>query len=136
MATWASEPPLRSLRTTKLCGTLWRDVSTPDSSKAIRTLGHVHLEGIAKLTGSEQYLDALIIEGCLWGMTVRSSSPRGKIEPVTFDPSIDWKGGGVCLIVDQRNIPGANQTYLIGNDQPVLAGGVGNMLVIDTKRWP
>lgn len=82
------------------------------------------LEGLAKLTGRERYLDDEPIDGCLWGMTVRSPAPRGRITAVRFDPAFNWDAwkdsGGV--IVDHRDIPGPNETYLIENDQPVLAG--------------
>lgn len=82
------------------------------------------LEGLAKLTGRERYLDDEPIAGCLWGMTVRSPVPRGRITAVRFDPAFNWdawrNSGGV--VVDHRDIPGPNETYLIENDQPVLAG--------------
>lgn len=82
------------------------------------------LEGLAKLTGQERYLDDEPIAGCLWGMTVRSPASRGRIKAVHFDPAFGWdsfhRSGGV--VVDHRDIPGPNETYLIENDQPVLAG--------------
>ena len=78
----------------------------------------VRLEGLAKLTGAERYLDDSPIEGCLWGMTVRSPISRGRVRGVRFDPSIDWSK---FVVVDHRDIPGPNETYLIVNDQPVLA---------------
>lgn len=77
------------------------------------------LEGLAKLTGAERYLDDRPIEGCLWGMTVRSPAPRGRVTRVRFDPAVDWSR---FVVVDHRDIPGPNETYLIENDQPVLAG--------------
>src|SRR6476660_3290484 len=77
------------------------------------------LEGLAKLTGSERYIDdEPAPEGCLWGMTVRSPAPRARIRGLKFDPSIDWTK---VVVVDSRDIPGPNETYLIENDQPVLA---------------
>ncbi len=75
------------------------------------------LEGLAKLTGKEAYLDDSAIDGCLWGMTVRSPIARGTIKAIRFDPSIDWSQ---FVIVDHRDVPGPNETYLIENDQPVL----------------
>ena len=48
------------------------------------------LEGLAKLTGRERYLDDEPIDGCLWGMTVRSPAPRGRITAVRFDPALNW----------------------------------------------
>jgi CO/xanthine dehydrogenase Mo-binding subunit len=84
------------------------------------------LEGLSKLTGAERYLDDTPIDGCLWGMTVRSPVSRGVIKAVRFDPSINWSE---FVVVDHRDIPGPNETYLIENDQPVLAGvgGVRHM---------
>lgn len=76
------------------------------------------LEGLAKLTGAERYLDDEPMPGCLWGMTVRSPAARGIIKGLRFDPSVDWSR---LVVVDHRDIPGPNETYLIENDQPVLA---------------
>lgn len=75
------------------------------------------LEGMRKLTGAERYLDDLAIEGCLWGMTVRSTAPRGRIRGIRFSPAIDWSS---FVIVDYRDLPGPNEVFLITLDQPVL----------------
>jgi CO/xanthine dehydrogenase Mo-binding subunit len=40
-------------------------------------------EGLAKLTGRERYVDDLPVDDCLWGVTVRSPAPRGRIADVT-----------------------------------------------------
>lgn len=77
------------------------------------------LEGMAKLTGAERYIDDEPIAGCLWGMTVRSPSPRGRIREVRFAKGFDWSK---FVIVDHRDIPGPNEVFLIDRDQPVLAG--------------
>ena len=77
------------------------------------------LEGLSKLTGAERYVDDLDAPGCLWGMTVRSPAPRGRIRAIRFDQSIDWSE---FVVVDHRDIPGANEVRLIELDQPVLAG--------------
>lgn len=85
------------------------------------------VEGLSKLAGAERYLDDEPLTGrmagCLWGMTVRSPSPRGRIKAVRFGPGVDWtsKAHGGFVVVDHRDIPGPNETYLIENDQPVLA---------------
>jgi CO/xanthine dehydrogenase Mo-binding subunit len=76
------------------------------------------LEGLAKLTGAERYVDDLPAEGALWGMTVRSPAPRGNIREIRFDPAIDWSR---FTIVDHRAVPGANEVLLIEPDQPILA---------------
>jgi CO/xanthine dehydrogenase Mo-binding subunit len=76
------------------------------------------LEGLAKLTGRECYVDDLPLDDFLWGATVRSSAPRGRITGVHFDPSVDWSQ---FTVVDHRDLPGPNVIALIENDQPVLA---------------
>lgn len=76
------------------------------------------LEGLAKLTGRERYVDDLPLEGFLWGATVRSPAPRGRIAAVRFGPGIDWSQ---FTIVDHKDIPGPNVIALIERDQPVLA---------------
>jgi len=76
-------------------------------------------EGLAKLTGREQYVDDVRLDGFLWGMTVRSHVPRGRIRRIRFGHAVDWSQ---IVVVDHRSIPGANAVKLIENDQPVLAG--------------
>jgi CO/xanthine dehydrogenase Mo-binding subunit len=76
------------------------------------------LEGLAKLSGRECYVDDLPLDGFLWGATVRSPVPRGRITGVRFDPRVDWSQ---FTVVDHRDLPGPNVIALIENDQPVLA---------------
>lgn len=77
-------------------------------------------EALAKLTGREQYVDDLPLAGFLWGATVRSPAPRGRITAIRFAPDIDWSQ---FVVVDHRDIPGKNVVALIEPDQPVLAAG-------------
>ncbi len=76
------------------------------------------LEGLAKLTGAERFIDDEPFEG-LWGMTVRSPFPRGRVRELRFSDSIDWSE---FTVVTHEDIPGANAVYLMELDQPVLAG--------------
>ncbi len=76
------------------------------------------LEALAKLTGREQYVDDLPLDGFLWGMTVRSPAPRGRITAIRFAPDVDWSQ---FVVVDHQDIPGPNVVALIEQDQPVLA---------------
>lgn len=82
------------------------------------------LEGLSKLSGAERYLDDDPLEGslkgCLWGMTIRSPVSRGKIQNISYGKDFDWSR---FVVVEPRDIPGPNETYLIENDQPVLAPG-------------
>jgi len=76
------------------------------------------VEGLSKLTGRELFVDDLSVDGCLWGATVRSPAPRGRIRNVRFGDSVDWSE---FTVVDHRDIPGSNTIFLIQDDQPVLA---------------
>jgi CO/xanthine dehydrogenase Mo-binding subunit len=76
------------------------------------------LEGLAKLAGREKYVDDAPMGDAWWGMTVRSSSPRGRIAGIAFGDSVDWSG---LTVVDHRGLPGPNEVRLIELDQPILA---------------
>ena len=76
------------------------------------------VEGLSKLTGREQFVDDLPLDGALWGGTVRSPTPRGRIREVRFGTGVDWSE---FVVVDHRDIPGRNAVFLIEDDQPVLA---------------
>src|SRR6059036_1703555 len=77
-------------------------------------------EALAKLTGRERYVDDLPLQDFLWGMTVRSPAPRGRVTATRFGKDADWSQ---FVVVDHRDIPGPNVVALIEQDQPVLAGG-------------
>jgi CO/xanthine dehydrogenase Mo-binding subunit len=80
-------------------------------------------EGVEKVTGRARYIDDIFLPGMLYGATVRSSIPRGKIKQITFAPGVPW---GEFVIVSAKDIPGANCVALIVDDQPCLADGVVN----------
>jgi CO/xanthine dehydrogenase Mo-binding subunit len=75
-------------------------------------------EGRDKVTGKATYVDDMSLPGMLYGATVRSQIPRGKITNITFDPKIEWSE---FVIVSAKDIPGKNCIALIGEDQPCLA---------------
>lgn len=81
------------------------------------------LEGRGKVTGRAKYVDDMELPGMLYGATVRSSIPRGKIKKILFGPEIDWKE---FVIVSAKDIPGKNCIALIEDDQPCLADGMVN----------
>ncbi len=80
----------------------------------------LRIEGLAKLTGSERYVDDEPIGDALWGMTVRSHCARGVIRDVEYDPSINWSE---FTIVTTEDIKGPNAVKHIESDQPILAPG-------------
>lgn len=81
------------------------------------------LEGRDKVAGRARYVDDISLPGMLYGATVRSTIPRGKITKITFGPGIDWKQ---FVIVSAKDIPGKNCIALIDDDEPCLADGAVN----------
>lgn len=81
------------------------------------------LEGRDKVTGQARYVDDIVLPGILYGATVRSRIPRGKITKITFGTGIDWKD---FVIVTAKDIPGKNCIALIDDDEPCLADGAVN----------
>jgi CO/xanthine dehydrogenase Mo-binding subunit len=75
-------------------------------------------EGRDKVTGRAKYIDDMTLPGMLYGATVRSTIPRGKIKNITFGTGIPWNE---FVIVSAKDIPGANCVALIADDQPCLA---------------
>jgi len=80
-------------------------------------------EGRDKVTGRAQYIDDITLPGMLYGATVRSTIPRGKIKNIVFAPDFPWQE---FIVVSAKDIPGANCVALIGDDQPCLADGMVN----------
>jgi CO/xanthine dehydrogenase Mo-binding subunit len=75
-------------------------------------------EGRDKVTGRSQYIDDMVLPNMLFGATVRSRIPRGRVKKITFDPAVAWDE---FVIVSAKDIPGKNCIALIGDDQPCLA---------------
>src|ERR1700722_13017750 len=75
-------------------------------------------EGRDKVTGRSQYVDDMVLPNMLFGATVRSQIPRGRIRNITFGPGIAWDD---FVIVSAKDIAGKNCISLIGDDQPCLA---------------
>jgi len=80
-------------------------------------------EGRAKVTGVARYVDDVHLPGMLYGATVRSPAPRGRIRNIRFDPGIPWDE---LTIVTAADVPPPNRIALILDDQPCLADGVVN----------
>ncbi|MBA3970174.1 MAG: xanthine dehydrogenase family protein, partial [Gemmatimonadetes bacterium] len=83
-------------------------------------VGHnvLRKDGMPKVTGDAKYVDDLHFPGMLYGRTVRSTIPRGRIRSVRLDFDTDG-----FTVVDYRDIPGprCNFVALIEDDQPFLA---------------
>jgi CO/xanthine dehydrogenase Mo-binding subunit len=75
-------------------------------------------EGRDKVTGKSQYVDDMTLPNMLFGATVRSQIPRGRVRKISFGDPIPWHE---FVIVSAKDIPGKNCISLIGEDQPCLA---------------
>src|SRR5947209_7316804 len=88
----------------------------------LRTVGHnvARAEGVEKVTGAARYIDDLVFDGMIYGATIRSTIPAGRIVAVERDAAFDWTG---FTYVDHRDIaaPGKNVVAMIVEDQPFLA---------------
>jgi len=80
-------------------------------------------EGRDKVAGRARYVDDMALPGMIYGATVRSTIPRGKIKKINFGPGVAWDE---FTVVGARDIPGKNCIALILEDQPCLADGVVN----------
>ncbi len=80
-------------------------------------------EGRDKVTGESKYVDDMVLPNMLFGATVRSQIPRGRIKKMSFGPGIAWDE---FVVVSAKDIPGKNCIALIGEDQPCLASEVVN----------
>jgi CO/xanthine dehydrogenase Mo-binding subunit len=80
-------------------------------------------EGRDKVTGRARYVDDITLPDMIYGATVRSRIPRGRIKKITFGPGVDWEE---FVTVSAKDIPGKNYIALIENDQPCLADGMVN----------
>jgi CO/xanthine dehydrogenase Mo-binding subunit len=81
-------------------------------------------EGVPKILGTARYVDDIVLEGMIYGATVRSSIARGRIVSIQFedaDPSglpIDWSQ---FTVVTAADIPGENTIIHLTKDHPCLA---------------
>jgi CO/xanthine dehydrogenase Mo-binding subunit len=99
---------------------------TPFSQRPARvTVGTSvpRIDGVPKVTGEARYVDDLPhMAGELFGATVRSPIPRGKIRAIRFDPAFDWSD---VTVVRAEDVP-VNIIACIVDDQPALAKDVVN----------
>lgn len=72
-------------------------------------------DGDAKVTGDAKYIDDLTFPNMIYGATIRSTIPHGRIRSRRIDLPSDF------VVADHRDIPGPNYVALIDPDQPCLA---------------
>jgi CO/xanthine dehydrogenase Mo-binding subunit len=83
-------------------------------------------EGRKKVTGQALYVDDISFPEMIYGVTVRSSVPRGRITNISFAGDIPWDEFTIVTAKDIRELGGENYVALILNDQPYLADEVVN----------
>ena len=83
-------------------------------------------EGRKKVTGAALYVDDISFPEMIYGTTVRSSVPRGRVSNVSFEGDIPWNEFTIVTAEYIHEIGGENYVALILNDQPYLAGEVVN----------
>jgi CO/xanthine dehydrogenase Mo-binding subunit len=76
------------------------------------------LDGWAKVTGTERFLDDLDPAGQWLGGTLRSEVARGRLRGVQRDPGFDWSR---VVVVTAADLPGPNVVAMIEDDYPILA---------------
>jgi len=74
-------------------------------------------DGFDKVTGRARYVDDLTSEGMLYGRTVRSPVPRGRLERIEFEGGLPWDE---IVVVTAADVPGTNRVKLIDLEQPFL----------------
>ncbi|MBL4889812.1 MAG: molybdopterin-dependent oxidoreductase, partial [Candidatus Lindowbacteria bacterium] len=75
-------------------------------------------ESLEKVNGTAMYIDDLKFDNCLYGATIRSKKPRGKVTGIKFKDGIPWDEFTIVL---PKDIKGDNHVLLIEATQPFLA---------------
>ena len=108
-----------------LTDTLMAQHTQNDQAHPVLGASPLRKEGVAKVLGSAQYVDDIIVKGMIYGATVRSTIARGRIASIHFEESdasgrtIDWSE---FTIVTAADIPGENTIIHLTKDHPCLAG--------------
>ncbi len=72
-------------------------------------------DGIGKATGAALYADDITFPGMLFGRTIRSTIPSGRVRSIRYD--FDTAG---FTVVDFNDVPAKNAVDLMAQDQPFL----------------
>jgi xanthine dehydrogenase D subunit len=96
-----------------------RDADTADLVRGRIGTSLQRPDGVAKVKGEFAYSSDLWAEGMLWGATVRSPIPRGRIRRIDITRAL--KMPGVRAVLTSDDVPGRKTYGLEIPDQPVLA---------------
>jgi CO/xanthine dehydrogenase Mo-binding subunit len=80
-------------------------------------------EALPKVTGAARYVDDMSLPDMVYGATVRSPVPRGRLRGFSLIGDLPW---AEFTLVTASDIPGDNVVALINDDQPALAGDLIN----------
>ena len=78
----------------------------------------IRKDGKDKVTGRAQYVDDLCFPNMIYGVSVRSSVARGKIQKITYEGDLPWKD---ITVATSHDLPGPNVVAHILQDQQCLA---------------
>lgn len=78
-------------------------------------------DGVAKVTGTFEYVDDLGADDALWAAVRREFVPRARIVSLDLEPAFAFPG--VVDVITQSDVPGHPYQGQIVTDQPVLADG-------------
>jgi CO/xanthine dehydrogenase Mo-binding subunit len=77
----------------------------------------VRLDAQEKIIGQARYVDDLQPAGALFGATIRTTLPGGRVRSVVRDPDWNWSE---FIFVSAPDIPGKNAVKMLEDDQPIL----------------
>ncbi len=78
------------------------------------------VEGLPKVSGKSCYAADMNVPNQLFGGTVRTKLPRGRVRAVEFGKGIPWKE---FTVVTAKDIPSKNAITCLIDDQPCLVDG-------------
>jgi CO/xanthine dehydrogenase Mo-binding subunit len=78
------------------------------------------VEGFQKVTGKSCYAADMDLPKQLYGATVRTTLPRGRVRSITYEKGVPWKE---FTIVTAKDVPQKNIITCIVEDQPCLVSG-------------
>lgn len=78
----------------------------------------IRVDAADKAAGKTRYLNDLPHPGALFGVLVRSNTPRGILQQITLDPAFNWRNITVATAAD---IPGINVVHMHDRTMPLMA---------------
>ncbi len=90
----------------------------------MKNINEIRIDAAAKISGREQYVRDLQIDGLLYAKTIRSTRSHATIDSINFDEDFDWEP---FTIVTAKDVPN-NYVAIIKHDMPYLAHDTVNYI--------